>query len=386
MKRLSNIFSQGHVNPIIINGNRFVDGYEMQAYVESSTGQNNDTSEDRLLKIFTYFRENDVQSDWYRIPGIRAFFDKYILSCPFIPNDLKEAEVISRAIAPNPKGFLGEWADRFGPIESFEIDPNALLETIDILPDVKKDFLEKNLHSIAYFYSKYTEWHITRCYQENMKAKHVVDIGAAYNGFARTLAAFDSEVEILMVDLGFPQGLKGILPQISTLGTDAADMSPIDNGTIDLVCMHNAFEHFAGDSDINCLKEVSRILRPGGIALITPFFFAQKHSVTLSPAPSFLFDRTSTFTDIARKELKETGGRLDFNTRIVSPFARRYDMQTTLSRIIKSAPDLDVVLKGCKFSRNDSEIRYSLENLPDMEIDPRLYELTHFNYLEFTKS
>jgi len=386
VKRLSNVFSQSTGSKLVIDGEVLSDGHAMQAYVKAATGKDKDTVQDRLLKIFTYFRENDVQADWYRIPGLRVFFDKYILSCPFIPNDLKEAEVLSRAIAPNPRGFLQEWTQKFGAIERFEIDPKALLETIEILPDVKQDFLQKNLHSHAYFYSKYTEWHITRCYQKSLKAKQVVDIGAAYNGFSRTLAAFDPNVQITMVDLGFPVGLKKTTQQISTLGADAADMSVIKSGTVDLVCMHNAFEHFAGNSDVECLKEISRLLKPGGVALITPFFFAQKHSVTLSPAPSFLFDRTSTYTQIVRKELEATDARLDFNTRIVSPFARRYDMETTVSRIIETVPDLRVVLKGCDFSETDSPQKHSLPDAPNMEIDPRLYELTHFNFLEFTKT
>jgi SAM-dependent methyltransferase len=220
---------------------------------------------------------------------------------------------------------------------------------------------------------------------DKLNAKYILDIGAAYNGFSRTLAAFDSSVKITMVDLGFPQGLKKTSPQISTLGSDAAKMDRIADETIDLVCMHNAFEHFSGGSDIGCVRELSRVLKPGGVALITPFFFAQKHSITLSPAPSFLFDRSNNYAEIVRKELDQTNGRLDFNTRIVSPFARRYDVETAVSRIVEPVPKLHVSLRKCVFSEFQPSTAYNLSGQPDMILDPRLYELSHFNFLEIKK-
>lgn len=218
-----------------------------------------------------------------------------------------------------------------------------------------------------------------------MNAKRVVDIGAAYDGFAKTLVAFDPKVEITMVDLAFPKGLKKNSPQIYQLGADAANMDALKTDSIDLVCMHNAFEHFAGNSDKECLREISRILRPGGVALITPFFFAERHSVTFSPASSFLFDRSDYFAKIARSEMKEFNARIDFNGKIVSPFARRYDMRTTMSRIIETTPDLDIKLKKCSFLESAMTQEHSLKGYPAMKIDPRLYNNSHFNYLEFTK-
>lgn len=385
MKRLSNIFPQLNERKMVLKDEELSTGYEMSAYVQAASGKTGDTQEDRLLAIFQYFRKNDIRADWYRVPGLRDFFTEYILSCPFIPKDLRDAEVLSRAIPPNPKQFLNEWTEKFGLIESFEIKIKELFETIDILDDVKTDFLSKNLHSVSYFFSKYTEWHITRVYQERMQAKKVVDIGAAYDGFARILSAFDPHVHVTMVDLDFPVGLKKHSKCISKLGADAAKMDAIPTNSVDLVCMHNAFEHFANNSDVGCLTEVSRILRPNGVALITPFFFAQQHSITLSPASSFLFDRTSYYSDLTRKELETTGGRLDFNTRIVSPFARRYDLETTISRIVETVPDLDVELKRCDFSAEDKKSVTALPGYPEMKIDPRLYDKVHFNFLEFTK-
>lgn len=360
-------------------------GNSMMSYIDAASEKKNDSQEDRIIDVFYHLRQTITKKDWYRIPGIRDFFSKYSDSCPYIPNDIKEAEVLSRLSKKSPKEFLENWIIKYGPIQEFAIDPQSLLETIEKLPKVKNTFLKQNLHDINYFFSKYTEWHISRIYQKKINAKKIVDIGAAYDGFSQTLIAFDDDIRVTMVDLNFPKGLKMATSQIYKFGTDAANMDLLETSSIDLVCMHNAFEHFDGDSDIGCLKEVSRILRPGGIALITPFFFSQKYSITVNPIASFLFESSDYFKRIIRDELHQNKARIDFNNKIVSPFARRYDLTTTNSRIMKSTPELDIRLRKCIFKTSPILKKYYLKENPHLVIDPQLYERSYFNFLELTK-
>ncbi len=68
-----------------------------------------------------------------------------------------------------------------------------------------------------------------------------------------------------------------------TLGGDARSI-PVPDESFDALVLHNAWEHFEGESDVEFLVEAERILIPGGRLVITPLFFSFKGWVATSPS------------------------------------------------------------------------------------------------------
>ena len=360
-----------------------LDGPSIETYIENATGKDGDTKEARLLGVFYALKSEPLDDAWHRIPGLRAFLQAHYLENPLIPDDLRKIWEDSRSRRQDAAGFLQDWEKEMGKITPLMVNPHDFLDTIEVLPEEKEKFVKNNLHDHSYFFLKYAEWHVTREYQKKLKAPEVVDIGAAYHGFARTLCAIDPDVTVTMVDMVFDAGKRERFDRIYEIGADAAYIPDIPDSSIKLICSHNAFEHFAGDSDMKCIQEIDRILEPGGVALIAPLFISKTHSVTISPAPCFLFEPDDSLANQVREELEQTGGRLDFNPNIISPFARRYDIKTFKERIQASAPNLKFALKSWTFKPKVDKL--GLHDHPEVTVDADVFHKRHFYFLEISK-
>jgi len=78
-------------------------------------------------------------------------------------------------------------------------------------------------------------------------------------------------------DLSYPAGIHG-----DRIGGDAACM-PIPAGFASKLALHCSFEHFEGEADIRFLREVERVLRPGGIACFVPLYLAEEYAIQTDP-------------------------------------------------------------------------------------------------------
>jgi SAM-dependent methyltransferase len=81
-------------------------------------------------------------------------------------------------------------------------------------------------------------------------------------------------------DLAYPDGINENL-----IGGDAANM-PVPDGFATKMALHCSLEHFEGTSDIGFIKEVSRVLSPGGSVCIVPLYLAKNYSIQTDPAVS----------------------------------------------------------------------------------------------------
>jgi len=81
-------------------------------------------------------------------------------------------------------------------------------------------------------------------------------------------------------DLAYPPGLQG-----DTIGGDAAAM-PIPEGFASKLGLHCSFEHFEGDADIRFVRDVHRILRPGGSLCIVPLYLYDTYAIQTDPQVS----------------------------------------------------------------------------------------------------
>lgn len=78
-------------------------------------------------------------------------------------------------------------------------------------------------------------------------------------------------------DWNFPAGLHG-----DTIGSDAGEI-PLPSASLDAITSHCSFEHFEGDTDVRYLRECARLLRPGGVCVIVPLYFADRYAAHTSP-------------------------------------------------------------------------------------------------------
>jgi SAM-dependent methyltransferase len=97
-------------------------------------------------------------------------------------------------------------------------------------------------------------------------------------------------------DLIFPQGFHA-----DTIGGDAASM-PVPDDFASAMALHCSFEHFEKDSDIGFVKELDRVLRPGGRCCIIPLYLSEVYAIlTDSKAhPDFVSsDKEARIYDVA---------------------------------------------------------------------------------------
>ena len=87
-----------------------------------------------------------------------------------------------------------------------------------------------------------------------------------------------SGARVFRQDLSYSAGVHG-----ERIGGDAARM-PVADGFASAIALHNAFEHFEGDSDARFVTEACRVLRPGGRLCIAPLFLAARYVVQTDPA------------------------------------------------------------------------------------------------------
>jgi ubiquinone/menaquinone biosynthesis C-methylase UbiE len=95
----------------------------------------------------------------------------------------------------------------------------------------------------------------------------------ASEGYARVFRC-----KIYRQDLVYPAGLNG-----NKIGSDAAAM-PVPDGFATAMGLHCSFEHFENDADMRFIKEVSRVLRPGGRVCILPLYVAEQYTIQTDPA------------------------------------------------------------------------------------------------------
>lgn len=81
-------------------------------------------------------------------------------------------------------------------------------------------------------------------------------------------------------DLAYPAGLND-----HVIGGDAAQM-PVAEGFADKLALHCSFEHFEGDADVRFIREVSRVLKPGGAVCIVPLYLFDRYVIQTDPGVS----------------------------------------------------------------------------------------------------
>jgi SAM-dependent methyltransferase len=79
-------------------------------------------------------------------------------------------------------------------------------------------------------------------------------------------------------DLIFPAGIHG-----DRIG-GSAEQLPLADSSVDAMTLHCSFEHFEGEADTGFIREVGRVLRPGGRVCIVPLYLGEYAFIMSDPA------------------------------------------------------------------------------------------------------
>jgi ubiquinone/menaquinone biosynthesis C-methylase UbiE len=129
----------------------------------------------------------------------------------------------------------------------------------------------------------------------------ILDLGAGYGDFLRHISAekkYGMELNSLLV--------QGWEDDVQALVQPALDPFPLSNGTINAVLASNFFEHFVIEDCHRILREVRRVLEPGGILIVI------QPNMRLQPGRYFDdYTHRTPFTEISFSDfLKSLGWRI----------------------------------------------------------------------------
>lgn len=126
----------------------------------------------------------------------------------------------------------------------------------------------------------------------NLNAKDVfVDIASEHSPVPEIYARL-SGATTYSQDIMYSPGING-----SRIGGDACSM-PVPNEFASKATLTCSLEHFEADSDIRLFDELYRVLKPGGIVCVVPFYVFEEPATqtdpTVSVASGVVFDRDTT--------------------------------------------------------------------------------------------
>lgn len=126
--------------------------------------------------------------------------------------------------------------------------------------------------------------------------------------------------QVLRQDIEYPSGRHG-----RTIGCRGSKILLEDN-SITKAAMHCSLEHFEGDEDIALLKEVERILVPGGIFVIVPIYLSDEY---------LIFTQPSLYAELPNNEWPKFDPKAKLYLGKSNRHERYYDADQLLTRIIK---------------------------------------------------
>jgi SAM-dependent methyltransferase len=187
---------------------------------------------------------------------------------------------------------------------------------------------------------KQLEYFISRDLLDIQPDDCLIDIGSWYSPYP-DLIRREYGCTVYAQDLSYGQGIHGW-----QIGGDAAAL-PLTDGSVSKMALHCTFEHFEGDTDTRFVREVSRVLAPGGRVVIVPLYIHQDYTIWSDPS---LFASSRIQPD--------SGAKVYLNVGWSNQFGRHYSPEALRDRIARQAGGLSFKV-------------LQIANVPDL--DPRCY-------------
>lgn len=198
-------------------------------------------------------------------------------------------------------------------------------------------------------HKKFTEFFVTFSLLEPGPHDVVMDAGAGSQGYLSFVESKQRILQDVAISLKTRRRLRGV----DFVQCDAGNIS-VQDRTVDKISCHHSFEHFRGDSDTGFIREVQRILKPGGRCCIVTIFIADNYvEITDSPSFDLKFDeRSKRVIDLTATI---AGGEFSGN------YARVYDLEAFQRRV------LDHIDKT-RFRASLFELRVGEQLWPDLSL------------------
>jgi len=240
-------------------------------------------------------------------------------ACPLHPDRVK--------LPPDEPGLLDrllrDMASTLGyAFEDARLDPAAY-------EAFKARFPVPRLYAVGYKDKKTLEHFIAYTTLGLAAGQTYIDVGSEGSPYPRMFRR--SGVRAFSQDLSYRPGVHGW-----HIGS-SADCLPVGDASVDAVSAQCSFEHFEGQADTGLIRELGRVLRPGGRCVIVPLYLSNTFHNIVDPllAPGVQLDEGSV--RVAETDL---GGRFE---RCYSP--------ASLARIVR--PGLGLSYALCRVANLD---------------------------------
>ncbi|CAH2029936.1 class I SAM-dependent methyltransferase [Trichlorobacter ammonificans] len=281
--------------------------------------------------------EYDIRP-YYASQRIRDFLNATYQDNPFVPKHLDGIDLaVHKLPASTPKNdcLLTQIRNSDIPI-AVDVFRPRLAAYRQFLADNVQFYAERfganALHGAGYFFQKTLEHFITSYLIGLNHAKVILDIGAAGHTYAKIIKNNYPEAVVIAQDLCFPAAAKELGANVFQLGGSAAAL-PLDDSTVDFVTFHCSVEHFEGSADLECLREVERILKPGGKAVIIPLHHNSRYSIVINPI-SGPFADDAFMQKVLLQEVVENNACCHYSTAYISRFVRQYSAGMLFERLL----------------------------------------------------
>ncbi|MFH0911472.1 MAG: methyltransferase domain-containing protein [Planctomycetota bacterium] len=225
--------------------------------------------------------------------------------------------------------------------------------TVDRPPEAFWEWIEKTslpFRSLSYPHKKAVEFFFSSEILDVRPEDRLLDAAGGRSGYLDAIRA-TRRCEHLHLHDHIYSGMRLDPDGTSVVGGDIGAIA-LPEGRLDKIACHHAFEHFQGDKDTAWIREIGRLLAPGGRACIIPIFIADRF------VECWNIDRVGVFDSAARLVIDKTasipGGDEDGH------FARFYDPAALRRRILKAA-------EAARLVPSVALCRLGGEDLPDME-------------------
>jgi len=157
-----------------------------------------------------------------------------------------------------------------------------------------------------------------------------MDVASSTSPFAEILTRLHG-IKVYRQDISYPPGVEGL-----RIGSDATAI-PLPDGTVDRVSLHCSFEHFEGNADSAFMRELGRILSPGGSAAIIPLYVSDTYRILTNP-----------YYWLKRGVPREVGCEVTVSRGYWESHGRFYDWEALERRVMRP---LEAVKLGYQFIR-----------------------------------
>ncbi len=129
---------------------------------------------------------------------------------------------------------------------------------------------------LAYVHDKALEYAVSLKLLDPAAGAVLLDAAGGHGEFAQAaLRLYSLNAAYCLDSVGYPE--RPARPDLPRRLRGDVSAIPLPDASLDAVSCHHSFEHFQGDADTAFIRELGRVLRPGGRACLVPLFLSGEY-------------------------------------------------------------------------------------------------------------